>query len=91
MSCSSNCRERQEGRCEEPIPRRSVDGEPKSLSENGSLTDAQLSVDENLLVNPKLLLIGSKIGEGAHGKVYEGRSVIFIFSIGRKRYNVARL
>lgn len=73
MSCSSNCRERQEGRCEEPITRRSVDGEPKSLSENGSLTDAQLSIHENLLVNPKLLLIGSKIGEGAHGRVFEGR------------------
>lgn len=86
MSCSSNCRERKVGRCEEPIPGRSVDGETKSISGNGSLTDTQLSIHKNLLVDPKLLFIGSKIGEGAHGKVYEGRSVIFIFSIGRKRY-----
>jgi serine/threonine protein kinase len=26
-----------------------------------------------MLVDPKLLFVGSKIGEGAHGKVYEGR------------------
>ncbi|GAB2272082.1 hypothetical protein Dimus_006901 [Dionaea muscipula] len=32
-----------------------------------------LSIDQNLLVDPKMLFIGSKIGEGAHGKVYEGR------------------
>ncbi|WRX21765.1 Serine-threonine/tyrosine-protein kinase [Theobroma cacao] len=41
---------------------------------NGSVTAAQeLTVDQNLLIDPKLLFIGSKIGEGAHGKVYEGR------------------
>ncbi|CAL5389996.1 unnamed protein product [Camellia sinensis] len=32
-----------------------------------------VEVDSNLLVNPNLLFIGSKIGEGAHGRVYEGR------------------
>ena len=43
---------------------------------NGSITAAQeLTIDQNLLIDPKLLFIGSKIGEGAHGKVYEGRSV----------------
>ena len=43
---------------------------------NGSITAAQeLTIDHNLLIDPKLLFIGSKIGEGAHGKVYEGRSV----------------
>ncbi|KAG4992853.1 hypothetical protein AAZX31_09G253800 [Glycine max] len=47
--------------------------ESKSVRENGSLASTQLTVDENLLVDPKLLFIGSKIGEGAHGKVYEGR------------------
>ncbi|KAB1224625.1 Serine/threonine-protein kinase HT1 [Morella rubra] len=46
---------------------------PKSVTQNGSITDCQLTIDENLLVDPKLLFIGSKIGEGAHGKVYEGR------------------
>ena len=45
------------------------------LSENGSVTASEFVIDENLLVDPKLLFIGSKIGEGAHGKVYEGRSV----------------
>uniref|UniRef100_A0A1J3EY09 Serine/threonine-protein kinase HT1 n=1 Tax=Noccaea caerulescens TaxID=107243 RepID=A0A1J3EY09_NOCCA len=32
-----------------------------------------LAIDESLLVDPKMLFIGSKIGEGAHGKVYQGR------------------
>lgn len=49
--------------------------ESKSVRQNGELTDTQLTIDETLLVDPKLLFIGSKIGEGAHGKVYEGRSV----------------
>ena len=47
----------------------------ESLRQNGSVTSQQLTIDENLLVDPKLLFIGSKIGEGAHGKVYEGRLV----------------
>lgn len=46
---------------------------------NGSVTaSSELTIDENLLVDPKLLFIGNKIGEGAHGKVYEGRSVSFV-------------
>ena len=49
--------------------------ESKSVSQNGVITTTQLTIDESLLVDPKLLFIGSKIGEGAHGKVYEGRSV----------------
>ncbi|KAK7287103.1 hypothetical protein RIF29_00148 [Crotalaria pallida] len=47
--------------------------ESKSVSQNGSVTTTQLTIDESLLVDPKLLFIGKKIGEGAHGKVYEGR------------------
>jgi len=48
----------------------------KSVRSNGSLTNTtQFTIDENLLVDPKLLFIGSKIGEGAHGKVYQGRLV----------------
>uniref|UniRef100_A0A7C9DQA1 Dual-specificity kinase n=1 Tax=Opuntia streptacantha TaxID=393608 RepID=A0A7C9DQA1_OPUST len=47
------------------------------VQQNGSIgldpDPPQLSIDESLLVDPKLLFIGSKIGEGAHGKVYEGR------------------
>ncbi|VFQ71144.1 unnamed protein product [Cuscuta campestris] len=44
------------------------------LSLNGPILDSQqLSIDERVLVDPKLIYIGSKIGEGAHGKVYQGR------------------
>jgi hypothetical protein len=39
-----------------------------SVEENGS-------IDQNLLIDPKLLFIGNKIGEGAHGEVYKGRLV----------------
>lgn len=51
-----------------------VDGENSGSGHRNGLTAApESTVDENLLVDPKLLFIGSKIGEGAHGKVYEGR------------------
>eukprot|EP00249_Psilotum_nudum_P020290 c27638_g3_i3 orf=573-1712(+) len=30
-------------------------------------------LDKRSLIDPRLLFVGSKIGEGAHGKVYEGR------------------
>ncbi|XP_059668131.1 serine/threonine-protein kinase STY13 [Cornus florida] len=72
MSCSEN-RGREEGEYENSIVRKSVEGSPKLVSQNGSITAPQLTIDESLLVDPKLLFIGSKIGEGAHGKVYEGR------------------
>lgn len=58
--------------CEESVL---GNNESKSVSQNGSLTSTQLTIDESVLVDPKLLFIGNKIGEGAHGKVYEGRSV----------------
>lgn len=65
MSCSEKNRGGEEGQYS-----------TNSVTQNGSVTaSSQLSIDENLLVDPKLLFIGSKIGEGAHGKVYEGRSV----------------
>ncbi|GAB4833179.1 hypothetical protein Ancab_031423 [Ancistrocladus abbreviatus] len=44
-----------------------------SVGQNGLITAPELCIDENLLVDPKSLFIGSKIGEGAHGKVFEGR------------------
>lgn len=34
---------------------------------------AEFSLDPKWLVDPKLLLVGPKIGEGAHAKVYEGK------------------
>ena len=81
MSCSERNRggggegEEDRKRHEHPVLQRSVELEPNSVSQNGSITASQLTIDENLLVDPRLLLIGAKIGEGAHGKVYEGRSV----------------
>jgi len=42
-----------------------------SVEENGS-------IDQNLLIDPKLLFIGNKIGEGAHGEVYKGRLVLLM-------------
>lgn len=45
----------------------------KSGSQNGSIMGSCSVIDERVLVDPKLLFIGSKIGQGAHGKVYEGR------------------
>ncbi|KAJ7950105.1 Protein kinase superfamily protein [Quillaja saponaria] len=61
MSSKENKRGGQEGEC------------GQSFLQNGSMTTLQPPIDENLLVDPKLLFIGAKIGEGAHGKVYEGR------------------
>lgn len=34
---------------------------------------AEFSLDPKWLVDPKLLFVGPKIGEGAHAKVYEGK------------------
>ncbi|KAJ0089124.1 hypothetical protein Patl1_31526 [Pistacia atlantica] len=75
MSCSNNKNRggREEREQEQHVLRRSVGRESMTISQNGSITAPQLTIDESLLVDPKLLFIGSKIGEGAHGKVYEGR------------------
>ena len=72
MSCSEKNRG-EEGKYAKSVPRNSVEGDPKLISQNGSITATQLTIDESLLVDPMLLFIGSKIGEGAHGKVYKGR------------------
>ncbi|PSS23875.1 Serine/threonine-protein kinase [Actinidia chinensis var. chinensis] len=72
MSCSEKNRG-EEGKYAKSVSRNSVKGDPKLISQNGSITAPQLTIDKSLLVDPMLLFIGSKIGEGAHGKVYEGR------------------
>ncbi|WCJ27824.1 Protein kinase superfamily protein [Euphorbia peplus] len=80
MSCGSRSKEKNRGKGGEeegeaendqkPVSRGSGDsGTPR----NGCVTEQLFVIDEGLLVDPKLLFIGSKIGEGAHGKVYEGR------------------
>ncbi|KAL2608835.1 hypothetical protein R1flu_027408 [Riccia fluitans] len=33
----------------------------------------EFSLEERWLINPALLFVGAKIGEGAHGKVYQGK------------------
>ncbi|KAM7526587.1 hypothetical protein LguiA_016489 [Lonicera macranthoides] len=73
MSCSDKNRRGEDGEYEKPHARKSVERNSKSGSGNGSITSSHLTIDERVLVDPKLLFIGSKIGEGAHGKVYEGR------------------
>lgn len=75
MSCNEKNRGGDDRKIEQPVLRKSIEAEQKPVIQNGSITAQQLTIDENLLVDPKLLFIGSKIGEGAHGKVYEGRSV----------------
>ncbi|XP_071715380.1 serine/threonine-protein kinase STY13-like [Rutidosis leptorrhynchoides] len=52
---------------------KSGSGCSKTVCSNGSITNSDCTIDERVLVDPKLLFIGTKIGEGAHGKVYEGR------------------
>nr|GMD43268.1 serine/threonine-protein kinase HT1 [Ipomoea batatas] len=73
MSCGSekNRGGEEEGEYDRTFGARvSVDG----LSLNGSIiASQQLCIDERVLVDPRLIFIGSKIGEGAHGKVYQGR------------------
>ncbi|KAL7136085.1 hypothetical protein ABFS83_10G005200 [Erythranthe nasuta] len=46
----------------------------EGVSSKDSITaPMDLCIDERVLVDPKSIFIGSKIGEGAHGKVYQGR------------------
>lgn len=33
----------------------------------------ELNLEAKWLIDPKLLFVGPKIGEGAHAKVYEGK------------------
>ncbi|XP_058075315.1 serine/threonine-protein kinase STY13 [Magnolia sinica] len=50
-----------------------VHPENHQIGKIGSISVPQLRIDEKLLIDPRLLFVGSKIGEGAHGKVYEGK------------------
>ncbi|KAL3813824.1 hypothetical protein ACJIZ3_015092 [Penstemon smallii] len=42
-------------------------------SGNGFYSEAGISLDPKWSIDPKLLFVGPKIGEGAHAKVYEGK------------------
>ncbi|KAF8397119.1 hypothetical protein HHK36_016026 [Tetracentron sinense] len=78
MSCGEENKEGGEERVlEQPVTHNSVEVgvhlDRHSTTQNGSITAPQFQIDENLLIDPELLFVGSKIGQGAHGKVYEGR------------------
>lgn len=46
---------------------------PDSLKEGVSPPPpCEFRLDERFLIDPQLISVGSKIGEGAHGKVYKG-------------------
>ncbi|PWA97146.1 protein kinase superfamily protein [Artemisia annua] len=42
-------------------------------SGNGFFSTSEFSLEAKWLIDPKLLFVGPKIGEGAHAKVYEGK------------------
>ena len=42
-------------------------------SGNGIYSEGEFSLDAKWLVDPKQLLVGPEIGEGAHAKVYKGQ------------------
>lgn len=44
-----------------------------SFGRNGIVSASTSDLDEKMLIDPRKLFIGAKIGEGAHGKVYEGK------------------
>ncbi|KAI0519768.1 hypothetical protein KFK09_007229 [Dendrobium nobile] len=53
-----------------------------SIDSDCTVPVENLEIDKKLLIDPKKLYIGSKIGEGAHGKVYEGKTVQLMQFIG---------
>jgi len=42
-------------------------------SGSGFYAGEGLSIDPTWLIDPKLLFVGPRIGEGGHAKVYEGK------------------
>ncbi|KAL5710023.1 hypothetical protein ACHQM5_020638 [Ranunculus cassubicifolius] len=54
---------------------RSSSGEENISNRGGEVISIkqEFKIDDKLLIDPKLLSVRSKIGEGAHGKVYEGK------------------
>ncbi|RZC63046.1 hypothetical protein C5167_024771 [Papaver somniferum] len=62
--------------CEEGVIRKQevvLKNQTNSNSSSTVFPAEKFDIDKKLLIDPKLLFIGAKIGEGAHGKVYEGR------------------
>jgi len=84
MSCGSDgCRDGSSGGGGSGEFRRTQ--RPSKVAADDSVESARCSdaaaspaswIDRKLLVDPKMMFVGSKIGEGAHGKVYKGKYVI---------------
>lgn len=48
--------------------------ESRGVNGNGFFSGSdQFQLDPKLLIDPKHLFVGPRIGEGAHAKVYEGK------------------
>lgn len=79
MSCGGDCKDgRKEGEEFKRLGLNKVADDfvqlgRQSFGTNVTVPAPSLDIDEKLLIDPRLLYIGSKIGEGAHGKVYEGK------------------
>lgn len=78
MNCNEENKESgEDGHFKKPGRDKSLDIrgqlENHSVRSNGMISLPEFDIDEKLLIDPKLLFVGSKIGEGAHGKVYEGK------------------
>ncbi|KAJ3680943.1 hypothetical protein LUZ60_015432 [Juncus effusus] len=74
LDYSMNCVEREDSKglaLDESIKQ----GRRSFVRNDGTVVSVSdpLDIDEKLLIDPKLLFVGSKIGEGAHGKVYQGK------------------
>ena len=46
---------------------------PSTLLNEKNINGVELNVEEKWILDPNSLRVGGKIGEGSHGKVYEGR------------------
>ncbi|KAI3748097.1 hypothetical protein L6452_10967 [Arctium lappa] len=65
-------------------------------SGNGFYSAGELNLEAKWLIDPKLLFVGPKIGEGAHAKVYEGKYknqnvAIKILNKGDTSENIAKI
>ena len=77
MSCGSNgCRDGGSSGSDDfrrPRPSKVAADDSVAPARSSDATAPASWIDRKLLVDPKMLFVGDKIGEGAHGKVYKGK------------------
>ena len=77
MSCGSDgCRDGGSSGSEEfrrPRPSKVAADDSVAPARSSDAAAPASWIDRKLLVDPKMLFVGDKIGEGAHGKVYKGK------------------